>query len=182
MEWKDVKDAIGKYAPGATALLSIASLIPGVGAITGPAAIAVGALSKALGTDATPDAIHAAISTDPQAALKLEQANLDFQLQMRVQENEELKARLADVQSARQREVDVKDKTNRNLAYFIILAFVGVVGFTLAGLTKIESVLAGTLIGYLSAKAEQVLAYYFGSSAGSQRKTEIIAKADAIKE
>ncbi len=182
MEWKDVSDAIGKYAPGATALLSIASLIPGAGVVTGPAAIAISALSKVFGTDPTPDAIHQAISTDPQAALKLEQANLDYLLALEKEETERLRLQLADVNSARQREAAVKDKTNRNLAYFIILSFVCVVGFTLAGMTKVESVLAGTLIGYLSAKAEQVLAYYFGSSAGSQRKTEIIAKADAIKE
>ena len=34
----------------------------------------------------------------------------------------------------------------------------------------------GTLIGYVSAKAEQVIAYYFGSSAGSKAKTDIMAR------
>jgi hypothetical protein len=36
---------------------------------------------------------------------------------------------------------------------------------------------AGALVGYVSARAEQVTAYYFGSSSGSKQKTEIIGKA-----
>ena len=39
-----------------------------------------------------------------------------------------------------------------------------------------ESAIAGTVIGYLSAKAEQVTAYYFGSSAGSKAKTDLMAR------
>lgn len=87
-----------------------------------------------------------------------------------------------DRDSARQREVATGDKVNRNLAYFVVAAFVCMVATTLLGLAKVESALAGTLIGYLSAKAEQILAYYFGSTAGSQRKTELLAKAEAVKD
>jgi hypothetical protein len=38
----------------------------------------------------------------------------------------------------------------------------------------------GTLIGYLSAKSEQILAYYFGSSKSSDHKTELLAKAPSV--
>jgi|GEM_PF-4281121 len=38
-----------------------------------------------------------------------------------------------------------------------------------------------TLIGYVSAKAEQVVSYYFGSSAGSSRKDALLAQAPPIK-
>jgi hypothetical protein len=34
--------------------------------------------------------------------------------------------------------------------------------------------MVGTLIGYASAKADQVVSYYFGSSAGSDRKNVLI--------
>ena len=85
-----------------------------------------------------------------------------------------------DRMDARNREIKTGDKVNRNLAYFLIVSFVAVVGFTLAGVTKADSVLAGTLIGYLSAKAEQVLTYYFGSTSGSARKTELLAQADPV--
>ena len=81
-----------------------------------------------------------------------------------------------DRDSARQREIGTKDSTNRILAFTIISAFLAMVGCTLLGYAKVESALAGTLIGYLSAKAEQVLSYYFGSTQGSTRKTEIIAQ------
>ena len=39
---------------------------------------------------------------------------------------------------------------------------------------SVDSALAGTVIGYLSAKAEQVLTYYFGSTIGSKMKTRML--------
>jgi hypothetical protein len=36
--------------------------------------------------------------------------------------------------------------------------------------------LVGTMIGYASAKADQVVSYYFGSSAGSKAKDETIRR------
>lgn len=86
-----------------------------------------------------------------------------------------------DVDSARQREMVVKDNTNQILAYLIVVAFIATAVAVLGGYAKIESVLAGTIIGYVSAKCEQVLSYYFGSSKSSARKTELIAQADSIK-
>jgi hypothetical protein len=38
----------------------------------------------------------------------------------------------------------------------------------------------GTLIGYVSAKADQVVSYYFGSSSGSKDKTA--AMSDALSQ
>jgi hypothetical protein len=35
----------------------------------------------------------------------------------------------------------------------------------------------GTLIGYVSAKADQVVSYYFGSSSGSKEKTQAMTDA-----
>jgi hypothetical protein len=35
----------------------------------------------------------------------------------------------------------------------------------------------GTLIGYVSAKADQVVSYYFGSSSGSKDKTQAMSDA-----
>lgn len=80
-----------------------------------------------------------------------------------------------DRDGARQREVGAKDKINRNLAYIIIGSFIAMIVATLTGYSKADTVLAGTLIGYLSAKAEQVLTYYFGSTHSSNQKNDIIA-------
>ena len=86
-----------------------------------------------------------------------------------------------DRDSARGREVQTKDSTNKILAYSIVGAFIAMVGAALLGYAKVESALAGTLVGYLSAKCEQVLAYYFGSSRGSEAKTDLLAKAQPVK-
>lgn len=119
------------------------------------------------------------LTGDQIAAIKLKEMEL-------VSEEKERGFRYADLEfkdrdSARKREAATGDKVNRNLAYFIVGAFVAMVGCTLAGLAQIDTVMAGTLIGYLSAKAEQVLSYYFGSTTGSARKTELLAQTDPIK-
>ena len=89
---------------------------------------------------------------------------------------------LKDVDSARNREVLAKDSTNKILAFLIVGSFLIIAGVVLAGYAKAETVLAGTIIGYVSAKCEQVLAYYFGSTKGSARKTELLAKSSPIQE
>lgn len=99
----------------------------------------------------------------------LDMATLQAQSEQAAAATEEL-----DRDSARQREVGTKDKVNRNLAYIIIGSFITMVIATLAGYSKVDSALAGTLIGYLSAKAEQVISYYFGSTHSSSQKNDII--------
>jgi hypothetical protein len=153
-------------------------------AMGGPlAGLAVKALGDALNlSDATKDSIAnvlqgATLSAEQMAAVK--QAELALQQQER-----EMGFRFADLEakdrdSARNREIQVKDGTNRNLAYGIVGAFIALVGATLMGWAKVDSALAGTLVGYLSAKAEQVLAYYFGSTAGSARKSELLAQSQS---
>ena len=66
---------------------------------------------------------------------------------------------------------------NPVLAGVVIAGFFGTVGYVLTGQAQVESALAGALVGYVSAKAEQVIAYYFGSSSGSKQKTEIMGRA-----
>ena len=119
------------------------------------------------------------MTPDQISAIKL--AEMDFKkfLESNKIKMEEIAA--ADRNSARNREVQVKDNTNKILAFTVVGAFIAMVGATLMGFAKVESVLAGTLVGYLSAKAEQVLAYYFGSSAGSKDKTALLAKAEPVK-
>lgn len=103
---------------------------------------------------------------------------------LRLQQSGELESLVTefkDRDSAREREIGVKDSTNKILAFVIVGAFVCLVASTLLGYAKVESALAGTLVGYLSAKCEQVLSYYFGSSRGSAQKTELLARAPAIE-
>lgn len=178
---KKIAGTVGQWAPAIAGALTVT----GVGAPVGAAVAAVGMLAKAYGLPETSshDEVLAAVqsTTDPDIKLKLIQVNNDFILKQKDQELQELRIALDDVRSARQREIDTKDNTNKILAYVIIGAFVCVIAGTLAGYAKIDSVLAGTLIGYLSAKAEQVLTYYFGTTKGSEHKTELLARAPAIK-
>jgi len=115
---------------------------------------------------------------DPQAKLAAQERLLQMQQDKELKEEdfdikrEEIAA--GDRDSARKRDIETKDNVNRNLAYIIVGAFIGVIVATLAGYSKADSVLAGTLIGYLSAKAEQVISYYFGSTRSSAQKNETI--------
>lgn len=169
MDWKAL---IGTVAPWiATAL-------------TGPlGGMAVTAAADALGlSDKTESAIKQALSgVTPEQMLALKNADQAFQLRMQelgfahIQALEQIA--FQDRDSARKRESTVGDKTNRNLAYTIIAAFIAMAIGTLMGWAKADSVLAGTIIGYLSAKAEQVLSYYFGSTSGSAEKSRLLAQA-----
>lgn len=77
MEWSSVVSAIGKAAPL-------------IGSLFGPAGTAVGSLAgtgitlaaRALGVEPTQDAVAQAVATDPQAALKLAQYEMDHKLEL----------------------------------------------------------------------------------------------------
>lgn len=155
-------------------------------ALGGPfAGLAVEAIGRAFGMDgATEDDIKTTLergklSGDQIIQLRLAQDNLLVRLKELDIREEQLY--VSDRDSARRRESLVQDKTNRNLAYVVVGAFIAMVSATLLGYAQVESVLAGTLVGYLSAKCEQILAYYFGSSRSGDRKTELLAQSGPIE-
>jgi len=154
-------------------------------ALGGPlAGLAVESLGKALGMDQptvkkVQDALTQGQLTGDQIA-QIKQAELALQTRIRELDITEEQLYASDRDSARRREGEVKDGTPRNLAYLVVFAFLALVGGTLLGYAHVDSALAGTLVGYLSAKAEQVMAYYFGSNRSSERKTELLAQAPAV--
>lgn len=171
MDWKSV---ISSIAPTVAA------------ALRGPlAGLAVDAVGNALGwTDATKEKIEDAFSKGQMTGdqiMALKQAEIALLAQEKELGFKFAELEFKDRDSARQREANVKDNTNKILAYAVVGAFLAVVGGTLAGWAKVDSVLAGSLIGYLSAKAEQVLAYYFGSTAGSVAKSKLLANSPPQK-
>lgn len=94
------------------------------------------------------------------------------ELQVRREENE-----TDDRKDARKRQVDTKDNVPTYLATVTIIGFFATVGYVLSGklnLSGEQGILIGTIIGYVSAKADQVLSYYFGSSSSSSRKDATI--------
>lgn len=145
-------------------------------ALGGPlAGLAVEAVSKALGV--APDEAKklmddGKMSADQIAQVKVAEIELQKQAQALGLNFEQLA--VEDRKSARDMQVATRSFLVPSLAIIIVMSFIGVVVATLAGFSKIESAMAGTLIGYLSAKAEQVISFYFGSSHGSQMKDQML--------
>ena len=145
-------------------------------ALGGPlAGLAVEAVSKALGVDgeqAKAMLDEGKMTADQIAQVKVAELELQKQAQALGLNFEQLA--VEDRKSARDMQIATKSYLVPSLAVIIVTSFIGVVVATLAGFSKIESAMAGTLIGYLSAKAEQVISFYFGSSAGIQAKDHMI--------
>jgi hypothetical protein len=133
--------------------------------------------------DKTVDAVVNAVrGADP--AQILEMKRIDAELKKTYVEAgvriEEVAA--ADRASARKREVATGDRTPRNLAYLygfaffaVIIAqiFMGIHGIVMpSGVEKTLDMLLGVLTGMVLGSKE----YYFGTSAGSVQKTELLAR------
>lgn len=148
------------------------------GALGGPGGVLVAkGLAAALGCSSEkPEDILKDLSESAEMRLKARQFEMENERELKKLAIEEKRIDMEDRASARTRESSVKDNTNRVLAFTIVGSFVALVGGTLVGYAKVDSALAGTLVGYLSAKAEQVLAYYFGSTSGSREKTQLLAQ------
>lgn len=182
MDWADAKPWIAKVAPMLGAALG------------GPLGGTAGALvANALGVkDASPDSIVAAVksgtlSAENIVALKL--AEQEFQLKAEkmgidsVQALEELAFK--DRDSARQREIKTGDSwTPRILAGFVVLSWVAINGFLVShsmvkpgqstALDNNMEPMLMRVLGTLDAALSFVLAYYFGSSVGESRKSELL--------
>ena len=159
----------------------IGSVAPTIAtALGGPiAGMAIKALSGALlgHEDGTEEDIMTALANptgDQLTALK--KIDADFKIQMKQLDIDLVRITVDDRKSARDMQVVTKSWLVPTLATMIIAAFIAVTFATLMGYAKIESALAGTLVGYISAKAELVLSFYFGSSAGSEKKDEMLYK------
>lgn len=158
----------------------IATVAPILGtALGGPlGAAAGGLLAAALGTKLgdTSAAETALLTASPDTLAKLKQAELDFKAKMADLGVQEDQLQYADVASARQMQVATKDTTPRNLAYLVLGGTCLVIGAVLMGYAKVDSALAGTVIGYLISECKSVLGFYFGSSAGSAAKDATLAE------
>ena len=160
-----------------TLLEGLAKLSPVIGtALGGPVGALIGngiAVAASTITGKTePSEIIEALTTSPEKLLELEARAADREL-------EELRIHAADRDSAREREAKVGGWSNPILAAIVVGGFFWVVFHVLHdqdALTGATAGIVGTLVGYVSAKADQVVSYYFGSSAGSDKKTSIMAR------
>lgn len=150
---------------------------------------AAGILGKVIGKpDLTVDGIDDALSgltLTPELQAQLKEAELTYQQQMTALGFQNAQEMLAlddqDRASARQRETLVKDNTPKILAYMIVISGLGMCGFLVSHHSTIldnaeMAGFAGTVLGYIMSEMKQVINYYFGSSAGSAAKTQIMAQ------
>ena len=191
MEWKDVLGVIVDKAPAAG--IALAPVTGGTSVLAG---LVIKMIANAFGIkspDPKPEEVMTAIQSDPQAVLKLETARLAYeQEKMRLEyeekdkarddEIEALKVQLADVQSARQREVEITKVTGKRDINQYVLAWTLIAGFfALLAVLMFRALPADStgvvfmLFGALSAGFGQVTQYFFGSSKGSAEKTVLLA-------
>jgi hypothetical protein len=176
MAWnrEDWKNLVRTVAPGLATALG--------GPLAGAAVqtISTAVLGKPDGTEE--EVAIAVASGGADALLKLKEAENAFAIKMKELGVDLEKVHAGDRNSAREREVKTGDVwTPRILAATIIGGFLAMVASVLLGkVTGITDPVAagmiGTLIGYVSAKADQVVSYYIGSSAGSAAKTDLVAR------
>lgn len=166
----------------------VTSVAPSIGtALGGPLGGVAGlALAKVLGVpDASSNddtALAAAVQgANPDQLLALKKADQDFALQMQklgfadVEALESIAA--GDRASARDREVKTGDWTPKALAIAITLGFFGLLYYLLRHEPPVGSRdILNIMLGSLGSAWIGVVTYYFGSSAGSDRKTEILGR------
>ena len=167
MDWKEI---------GRTAASVGAPLLGG--ALFGPAGAAVGSIIAAqfgVSPDATPDQLMAAITGDPDAALKLRQIETTHVERLRELENERLKIETADTQQAR------TSHENHWMPWVLTLILSSMVALIVAALVwisippdnkEVVYLIVGQLIGGFST----AIAYWLGSSRGSVVKDAMIKR------
>ncbi len=151
-------------------------------AVGGPlAGMATRAISEALlgkpdGTEQ--ELVEAAAKATPEQLLALKKAENDFAVRMRELDVDLERIANEDRNSARDREIKTKDWTPRLLAASITVGYFGVLFFMLLnGLpTTGGSEAMLVMLGTLGTAWGGVVAYYFGSSAGSKEKTDAMNK------
>lgn len=170
MDWKtlDWKGLLKQISP------VIATALGGPLAGTAVSALSTVLLGKENGTETE---IAQALSTaTPDMILKLKQADNDFAAKMKELDIDLEKISAGDRDSARKREIEVKDKTPRNLAYLYTAGyFIMIFALFKFGVPEASRDLMNTLVGILSAAEIGIVTYYFGSSHGSDIKTSMMA-------
>ena len=152
-------------------------------ALGGPlAGMAVSAISKAIGVD--PEKVGDLISSNKLTADQIAQVKIaEIELQRQAQElglNFE-KLEVEDRKSARDMQSKTRSLMPPILAGTVTIGFFGIMVMMFIG--KVDSANPAILmmLGSLGTAWTGIIAYYFGSSAGSQAKTDLLSKAGPVK-
>jgi len=168
-------------------LKTFGSLLPLIGSVAPTLATALGgplagmaakALSQALlgHEDGSEDELKAAMSNaSPEQLSVLKKIDADFKVQMKSLDIDLERIAVDDRKSARTMQTETKDILPRLLAISVTLGYFGIIAYVLvSGLPMNGSEVLLMLLGTLSAGWTGVMAFYFGSSSGSQKKDAMI--------
>ena len=156
----------------------VGSVAPVLGtALGGPfGGMATKLITDALGIktsdpDQTAAAIDKVVATDPDAVVKIRKAELKLKEKMRELNIKESELVYKDIESARKRQIALKDKTPPVLAGLITLGFFGLLYILSFHAVPLETMdIIKIMTGVLGTAFISVITYYFGSSHGSAKK------------
>jgi hypothetical protein len=152
-------------------------------AMGGPlAGMAVSAISKAIGVDE--DKVSDLIKDNKLTAEQIAQVKIaEIELQKQAQELglNFAKLEVDDRKSAREMQATTRSVVPPVLAALVTLGFFGILIMMLLGKVDSNNPAILMMLGSLGTAWTGIIAYYFGSSAGSQAKTDLLSKAPAIK-
>jgi len=163
----------------------IKTIAPSIGtALGGPlGGAAASFLADKLGIQKkTIEAVSSAISGSkmtPEQITSVKLAELEFQKFLEQNNIDLAKLDVENTKSARDMQVETKSKTPEILSFVVTFGFFGVLAYMLTMESKPgESLLI--MLGSLGTAWAAIVNFWFGSTAGSSRKTELLSQAPAI--
>lgn len=158
----------------------IGSIAPVIGtALGGPVGgAAFAAISESLLGEVTTDVkkIEKALAeATPEQLAALKKVDNDFDVRMKELDINLEELAQANTANARQREIAIKDKIPAILAILVTAGFFSVLGFMLYSGTDQQSDALLVMLGALGTAWGAIMNYYFGSSAGSAKKNDMLA-------
>lgn len=132
----------------------------------------------------TPDSVTKALSSltlTPEVQAQLQEAEQQYRLQMQSMgyQHEEDLAKLAveDRSNARQMQISVKSWVPPTLAILVTLGFFGLLGLMLfRGFPPSSAQVLDIMTGSLGTAWITIIGFYFGSSSGSEQKSQTLAE------
>lgn len=116
-------------------------------------------------------------NANPEMLLKVQQANQDFEIQIKKLGLDLDKINADDRANARGREIALKDRTPATLAAIAVIGFFGILALLMFFEVKLAlKDLLLIMIGGLRSDVSSVYNYYFGSSSGSAEQRQTIAE------
>ena len=147
-------------------------------ALGGPlAGMAVSAISKAIGVE--PDQVQDMIASNKLSAEQIAQVKIaEIELQKQAQELglNFAKLEVEDRKSAREMQATTRSLMPPNLAGAVTIGFCGIMVMMFFNQIDSSNPAILMMLGSLGTAWTGIIAYYFGSSAGSQAKTDILSR------